>query len=362
MERSNSFNKNDNYSNQFITPRKGYKYFGGFSSKHKKLTYLPYSKALCCLKNEMSDFAYKSRTSIYKQKSRTKYKNPLLSKIKGIISKSQSCGLLPFSTKREKINKNERLSIQMSEKLLENIRGNYYQSMPQKNVIKEDHFRNKVLRDYKSGGGSFEAKKLIENSKNKYDELNDVLLHKQKKQINKSYILINNFEEKKNKKDGLFSLLPALQKTQNKKRQLTSTPQKKRLNIDESLNKYYEYRTKKKVDVAKQIAEEILEINCDEYEELKCISGIVNCSTKLLSEKNLKRKIKLHNIEQKHFDYENDLLCEKNVPLLKELLKTSEIETVAKTKDVLPKFLKKKLKNTTIKKFNGLCGNFFGVN
>ena len=58
------------------------------------------------------------------------------------------------------------------------------------------------------------------------------------------------------------------------------------------------------MDIANQIADEILDLNCDEYEELKCISGIVNCSTKLLSEKNLKRKIKLHNIEQKHFDYE----------------------------------------------------------
>ena len=362
MEISNSFNKNNNYSNQFITPRKGYKSFGSFSTGRKKLTYLPSSKSLCCLKKEMGKTGYSSRTNFHKQKSKIKYKNPLLSKIKGIISKSQSCKLLPFSTKREKINKNDRLSIQMSERVLESLRDNYYQSFPHKNIVKEDYFRNNLLRDYKNGKGEVEAKKIKENSKNKYEELNDILHHKQKKQIKQSYILINIFEERKKRKEGLFNLPPALQKTSSKRSQLTPTPQKKREKIDESLNKYYEYRTKKKVDIANQIADEILDLNCDEYEELKCISGIVNCSTKLLSEKNLKRKIKLHNIEQKHFDYENDLICEKNVPLLKTLLKTSEIETVAKTKNVLPKFLKKKLKNTTIKKFSGLCGKFFGVN
>ena len=45
---------------------------------------------------------------------------------------------------------------------------------------------------------------MVENSKNKYEELNDVLLHKQKKQIKQSYILINIFEERKKRKEGLF--------------------------------------------------------------------------------------------------------------------------------------------------------------
>ena len=103
-----------------------------------------------------------------------------------------------------------------------------------------------------------------------------------------------------------------------------------------------------------------LHINCGEYEPVRKKNGELKCTTRIVSQKNLNRKIKLYNIENFCFDYEDDVLCEKNAPLLKELLKSCEVDVLRKTSNFKPKFLKPKLRNNTIRKFSGLCGNFFG--
>ena len=71
-----------------------------------------------------------------------------------------------------------------------------------------------------------------------------------------------------------------------------------------------------------------LHINCGEYEPVRKKNGELKCTTRIVSQKNLNRKIKLYNIENFCFDYEDDVLCEKNTPLLKELLKSCEVDVL----------------------------------
>ena len=181
---------------------------------------------------------------------------------------------------------------------------------------------------------------------------------RQKKQmeIKKSIMLICNFEKRKQSSLPTFEFNLKCINNNNKENNKT----KKKIKVKGALDEYYKFKKQKQIKRSEQISKELLHINCGEYEPVRKKNGELKCTTRIVSQKNLNRKIKLYNIENFCFDYEDDVLCEKNAPLLKELLKSCEVDVLRKTSNFQPKFLKPKLRNNTIRKFSGLCGNFFG--
>ena len=277
------------------------------------------------------------------------------SRIKAILSKSHSDTYLPFSIPKKQLSPNERTSIKMSNKVQSGIRENYFKLFPPSD-IKEKTFRKKLIRDYKGANRNFNIEEFIEGSKNKYEELSDVMRQKKQMEIKKSIMLICNFEKRKQSSLPTFEFNLKCINNNNKENNKT----KKKIKVKGALDEYYKYKKQKQIKRSEQISKELLHINCGEYEPVRKKNGELKCTTRIVSQKNLNRKIKLYNIENFCFDYEDDVLCEKNAPLLKELLKSCEVDVLRKTSNFKPKFLKPKLRNNTIRKFSGLCGNFFG--
>lgn len=138
----------------------------------------------------------------------------------------------------------------------------------------------------------------------------------------------------------------------------------KKQNLNElckkQIDNYYRRRMEKKEANSKRIADEIREMICPDYEEIvvqprsKSVGGKINYI-------NLERKIKVFHISKYTFDINNDDLGVKNLPKLKTNLKNISEKSLKQSIKIIPKFIKGKVKNNTIKKYRSLFGMFFGI-
>ena len=138
----------------------------------------------------------------------------------------------------------------------------------------------------------------------------------------------------------------------------------KKQNLNElcrkQIDNYYKRRLEKKEANSKRIADEIREMICPNYEEIivqprsKSVGGKINYL-------NLERKIKVFHISKYTFDINNDDLGVKNLPKLKTNLKNISERSLKSSIKIVPKFIKGKVKNNTIKKYRSLFGMFFGT-
>ena len=126
------------------------------------------------------------------------------------------------------------------------------------------------------------------------------------------------------------------------------------------IDNYYKRRLEKKEANSKRIADEIREMICPDYEEIivqprsKSVGGKINYL-------NLERKIKVFHISKYTFDINNDDLGIKNLPKLKTNLKNISERSLKRSIKIVPKFIKGKVKDNTIKKYRSLFGMFFGT-
>ena len=130
-------------------------------------------------------------------------------------------------------------------------------------------------------------------------------------------------------------------------------------NSEDCLKKYYDNRIVKRINIAKQISNEIRDINSTQYEEITDENGNFLTNNKLINDNNLSRKIKNWNIQRNNFDHENDELCERNHKELKSLMYHQMIQSMKTLKGICPPFIKKKFKITTINKFSECSGIYF---
>lgn len=138
----------------------------------------------------------------------------------------------------------------------------------------------------------------------------------------------------------------------------------KKQNLNElcrqQIDNYYKRRLEKKEANSKRIADEIREMICPDYEEIivqprsKSVGGKINYQ-------NLERKIKVFHISKYTFDIDNDDLGIKNLPKLKTNLKNISKRSLKRSIKIVPKFIKGKVKDNTIKKYRSLFGMFFGT-
>ena len=126
------------------------------------------------------------------------------------------------------------------------------------------------------------------------------------------------------------------------------------------LDNYYKNRLKKKETSSKRIANEIKEMDCPGYEAItvplrsSSLGGKINYL-------NLERKIKVFHIKKYNYDVDNDDLGVKNLSKLKKTLQKISIDSMKSNSKVLPKFIKGKVRNQTIKKYRSLLGMYFGL-
>ena len=124
------------------------------------------------------------------------------------------------------------------------------------------------------------------------------------------------------------------------------------------LDNYYLRKIKRNKKKAKIFLDEIYNLDCKEYEKLD-LKKKNSLNNHLICYNNLNRKIRIHNLNKNKVDIDNDDLLNKNVKELKNRLKNINYEIYKIGNDITPKFVKKKLKDKTLKQYRGLNGVFF---
>lgn len=128
---------------------------------------------------------------------------------------------------------------------------------------------------------------------------------------------------------------------------------------EDCLKKYYNNRIVKRINIAKQILNEISDLNSTQYEKIVDEKGNFLSSNKLINDNNLSRKIKNWNIQRNNFEHENDELCERNHKELKSLMYNQMVQSMKTLRGICPPFIKKKFKIKTINKFSEYSGIYF---
>lgn len=272
----------------------------------------------------------------------------LKSKVSSILSEIA----LPHSQEKKK--KKKDLSREMSDEFLLKIRNAKEPGVQ----ITIKNFKKQLMRDFED-----DYMNNPSNSK-RYYEKQDEILHYQKEKMKKdSMLLIKNFNERKNA-TPFFSRLNRSKSTRHQSSLGLSSFDLSDLMYRQSKKKYEEETLKKIKLNSKEISEAILHLDSKEYQKFHSSSErfkVANSNLPSINCANLERKIKIYNISKYHFDLDTDDLCEKNGTLLKKLLSQNE-EVNTKLRYLgKPSYIKHRLKNSTIQKYAGFSGTFFGI-
>lgn len=130
-------------------------------------------------------------------------------------------------------------------------------------------------------------------------------------------------------------------------------------------NKHYlkrAYNKRKKINsemMTNQAANEVMEIECKEYQALNHFTMKTNNET--VNMHNLNRQVKLLSILTNHYDYDKDVLLEHDYDKFRNEMNEIDFSRYKALKDLKPRFLKKAFKKQTLIKYKHATGNFFAV-
>lgn len=228
---------------------------------------------------------------------------------------------------------------------------------------KDTKFRINLIRDF-TGENKFVNYELKINRAKEYYQKQIDLIHKNRtakqKELNK---IIEELDARKGNK--LFSKITCIKDKANVKHHNNDINQ---LDFDQlehisehSLKAHYNNKLKQKKQIAKQITEEIQNIDAKPYEKLFNKKGKPLERGQIFNENNLKRKIKLHNITYYFHDKERDELCVKSPETLKSNMLFINAITARHLKGHCPPYVKQTFKNQTIGKYTGLNGVYFSM-
>ncbi len=225
------------------------------------------------------------------------------------------------------------------DKYYDNLRENYFVHDIPFQKVSVDTYRRDLIRNY-----------LSQNSMDKrgrsmmyYDKEIEYENMRKEKDMMRIIKISDDFYKRKN--DDLFKIKKKIEQNNNTV---------KRIN---SMDQFYETKAKRRLKLSTMMANELLDINCPEYEDIN--DGKMR--KELINENNLIRKIKKFSIERNSYDQENDELCEKNIVLLKKLLRGNIYDSTRLLKNKFPDYIKKKFRLNTMNKFIGYNGVFMGV-
>ena len=200
------------------------------------------------------------------------------------------------------------------------------------NIFEKKNIKKMILRDH--GIYNSNEKNIIERSNKLYNNEDNIIASKKIKEeldkLNYSFYLKNN--------DFIYNSFEYLCK--------------------KCLDNYYLRKIKRNKKKAKNFLDEIYNLDCKEYEKLD-LKKKKSLNNHLICYNNLNRKIRIHNLNKNKVDIDNDDLLNKNVKELKNRLKNINYEIYKIGNDITPKFVKKKLKDKTLKQYRGLNGVFF---
>ena len=197
------------------------------------------------------------------------------------------------------------------------------------NIFEKKNIKKMILRDH--GIYNSNEKNIIERSNKLYNNEDNIIASKKIKEeldkLNYSFYLKNN--------DFIYNSFEYLCK--------------------KCLDNYYNRKIKRNKKKAKSLLNGISNLDCNEYEQLNKNNLLHN---NLICYNNLNRKIRIYNINKNKVDFENDDLLSKNIKELKRRIKQINYDIYIKGQSLTPKFVKKKLKDKTLKKYRGLNGVF----
>jgi hypothetical protein len=224
-------------------------------------------------------------------------------------------------------------------------------------------FRKNLIRDYTGENRFANFEQKINRAKEYYYKQVDLIQRSQKtkqKELNK---IIEELEARK--VNNLITNISLIKETF---REDINNKHKKPIDYNKleniamnSLKMYFNKKMKLKKDIAKQITNEIQNMDAKPYEKLFNKRGVPLKQGQMFNECNLERKIKLHNITHSRFDPYNDDLCEKNPEMLKHNMSSINLGIAKYIKGHCPRNVKKTFKNATLGKYAGLNGVYFSM-
>ena len=347
----------------FKTPIKANSF--SIDNKHHKHQTIPYTLSTTEQSSFLSGMHNKHNNSLlsspYKHLTSIRYK--MYSKLQTLEEKEkQQASLSSEQNKSQKQLVNKFIESRRNVSLIKPPFDDSHRCSSEKKLSKKVDFRKNLIRDYTGESKFVNFEQKINRAKEYYYKQVELIQKSQKtkqKEINK---IIEELEARKvnNIITNISLIKETFREDINKYKKPIDYNKLENIAMN-ALKMYFNKKMKLKKDIAKQITNEIQNMDAKPYEKLFNKKGIPLKQGQVFNEINLERKIKLHNINHSMFDPHNDDLCEKNPKKLKHNMSSINLGITKYLKGHCPRNVKKTFKNATLGKFAGLNGVYFSM-